>query len=106
VQLPEVTDGISAMPEFRITATGLASEAGWADSSAGGPIGWLDEVATQPEVPSFLDGDPEQAWGELLRVEPYVDGDPPTVRRDTEVRAGWSSPGPGPMQPDGRSPTR
>lgn len=106
VQLPRVHDGISEMPEYRITSEGLAGESGWAGSTGGGPIGWLNEVSDQQLVPGFLAGDPKQSWGELHQIEPFRDGVPPTVVRGTEVRPGWWSPGPGPLQPDGRTPTR
>ncbi|SFO98375.1 arabinosyltransferase C [Amycolatopsis arida] len=99
-------DGISEVPAYRITADTLASEADWASSKGGGPNGWLEEVADQPEVPSFLGGEPERAWGKLLEIEPYAEGAPPTVLRGQEVHPGWWSPGPGPAQPDGSEPTR
>ncbi len=98
VRLPKVHDGISEVPDFRITAGDLAQEAGWAGARGGGPIGWLEEVADLPEVPSFLAGDPKQPWGELLQVEPYEDGVAPHVQRGTEIRAGWWAPPTGPIQ--------
>jgi arabinosyltransferase C len=106
VQLPRVRDGISEMPKYRITAGDLANEAGWAGSNAGGPIGWLEQVADMPEIPSFLDGEPKQPWGQLLQVDRLEGASSPRVVRGQEVRPGWWSPGPGPMQPDGRTPTR
>ncbi|MFB9730017.1 arabinosyltransferase domain-containing protein [Haloechinothrix salitolerans] len=106
LRLPTTHDGISEMPAYRITAGELAAEAGWADSSAGGPLGWMELVAEESEVPSFLAGEPKQSWGQLKQIEPLEQGVPPHVVRDTEVHSGWWSPGPGPMQPDGRTPTR
>jgi arabinosyltransferase C len=99
-------DGISEVPDYRITASTLAYEGGWATSKGGGPIGWLEEIADQPEVPSFLRGQPDQTWGELLEVDLYAKGVAPTVIRGKEVHPGWWSPGPGPSQPDGTQPTR
>ncbi|WP_245975643.1 arabinosyltransferase domain-containing protein [Amycolatopsis palatopharyngis] len=99
-------DGISEVPEYRITASSLAYEGGWASSKGGGPKGWLEEIADQPEVPSFLQGQPDQPWGELLEIDPYAKGTAPTVIRGQEVHPGWWSPGPGPGQPDGNQPTR
>jgi arabinosyltransferase C len=98
-------DGISQIPAYRITAGSLADEGDWANSSGGGPNGWLEELADEPEVPSFLDGDPGQAWGQLKQVEPYTEGAPPQVIRGQETHPGWWSPGPGPRQPNGTSPT-
>lgn len=92
VQLPKTHDGISEIPEYRITAVGLAHEADWAGPSGGGPIGWLQEVAEMPEIPSFLAGDPKQPWGQLLQVEPFERGVQPNVERGKQVRAGWWAP--------------
>lgn len=101
-------DGISEVPAYRITSGDLANEGNWADSKGGGPKGWLEELAEQPEVPSFLEGAPSQPWGELLEIDPYTEGAAPTVERGQETRPGWWSPGPGPgpNQADGSTATR
>ncbi|WP_091670466.1 arabinosyltransferase domain-containing protein [Amycolatopsis marina] len=99
-------DGISEVPAYRITASSLAYEGAWASSKGGGPNGWLEEIADQPEVPSFLRGQPSQPWGELVEIDTYAEGTAPTVIRGREVHPGWWSPGPGPAQPDGDQPTR
>ncbi|MPY79092.1 MAG: arabinosyltransferase [Actinophytocola sp.] len=106
LRLPTTYNGISEVPAYRITAGELAAEAGWSDSSGGGPLGWLDLVADQSEVPSFLAGEPKQSWGQLKQIEPLEHGVLPHVIEGTEVHPGWWSPGPGPMQPDGITPTR
>ncbi|MGC7102249.1 arabinosyltransferase domain-containing protein [Amycolatopsis lurida] len=102
----KVRDGIAELPSYRVTAGDLAFEADWAGSKTGGPNGFLEEVADQPEVPSFLMGQPGAPWGVLKQLEPYTDGAPPMVIRGQEVHSGWWSPGPGPAQPDGTQPTR
>lgn len=99
-------DGISQVPEYRITAGGLADEAEWASSTNGGPIGWLEELAEEPEVPSYLIGQPSQSWGQLLQIEPFTEGIAPTVIHGEKTIPGWWSPGPGPSQPNGKDPTR
>ncbi|MFE0028518.1 arabinosyltransferase domain-containing protein [Amycolatopsis sp. NPDC059021] len=99
-------DGISAMPAYRITAGRLADEADWAASPNGGPTGWLEEVAKEPEVPSYLIGQPYQSWGQLLQIEPFTEGIAPTVLHGEKTVPGWWSPGPGPRQPNGKDPTR
>ncbi|MGW4485162.1 arabinosyltransferase domain-containing protein [Amycolatopsis sp. NPDC004368] len=99
-------DGISQVPDYRITAGALADEAQWASATNGGPIGWLEEVAKEPEVPSYLIGQPSQSWGQLLQVEPFSEGIAPTVTRGRKTVWGWWSPGPGPAQPNGKDPTR
>ncbi|HVW41547.1 MAG TPA: arabinosyltransferase domain-containing protein [Amycolatopsis sp.] len=99
-------DGISALPAYRITAGDLAPEADWANNVGGGPNGWIEEVANQPEVPSYLEGDPGQSWGQLFQIEPYADGVAPQVTHGSKTVWGWWSPGPGPQQPNGSTPTR
>jgi arabinosyltransferase C len=99
-------DGISQVPEYRITAGDLAPEADWANSVGGGPNGWLEEIASEPEVPSYLQGDPGQSWGQLMQIEPYTEGVAPHVLHGEKTEWGWSSPGPGPQQPNGSTPTR
>lgn len=95
----KIRNGIAEVPEYHLTAGSLANEANWASSSGGGPNGYLEELADQPEVPSFLRGDESQQWGALKKVEPYTEGDPPRVTTGEEVHWGWWSPGPGPRQP-------
>lgn len=99
-------DGISDIPKYRITAGDLAAEADWANNVGGGPNGWLEELADEPEVPSYLAGDPGQSWGKLLQIVPYTNGVAPHVVRGHQVEWGWWSPGPGPQQPNGSTPTR
>ncbi|GLY34000.1 arabinosyltransferase [Amycolatopsis sp. NBRC 101858] len=99
-------DGISEVPEYRITADPLASEAGWANNVHGGPLGWLEEVADEPEVPSYLQGAPGQPWGQLIHIEPYAEGAAPHVEHGARTVWGWWSPGPGPQQPNGSTATR
>ncbi|MEV6878227.1 arabinosyltransferase domain-containing protein [Amycolatopsis sp. NPDC051128] len=99
-------DGISQVPDYRITAGALADEAQWASSTNGGPIGWLEELAEEPEVPSYLIGQPSQSWGQLLQIEPFTEGIAPTVVHGEKTVPGWWSPGPGPRQPNGKDPTR
>src|SRR4051812_982309 len=99
-------DGISQVPEYRITAGGLADEAEWASSTNGGPIGWLEELAEEPEVPSYLIGQPSQSWGQLLQIEPVTEGIAPTVVHGEKTVPGWWPPGRGPGQPNGKARTR
>ncbi|MEU6642473.1 arabinosyltransferase domain-containing protein [Saccharomonospora sp. NPDC046836] len=102
----KVRDGVFEVPTYHLTASSLATEGDWAESRSGGPNGILEELADQPEVPSYLRRGPGQVWGTLEQVEPYSDGNEPTVIHGREVRPGWWSPGPGPQQPDGEQPTR
>ncbi|GAB3166375.1 arabinosyltransferase domain-containing protein [Amycolatopsis stemonae] len=99
-------DGISEVPQYRITSGTLQDEAGWANNVHGGPLGWLEEVADQPEVPSYLQGEPGQPWGQLMRIKPYAEGQAPHVEHGEKTVWGWWSPGPGPAQPNGSTATR
>jgi arabinosyltransferase C len=99
-------DGISEVPQYRITAGDLAPEADWANNVGGGPNGWLEEIAQEPEVPSYLQGNPGTSWGQLMQIEPYTDGVAPQVTQGEKTVWGWYSPGPGPQQPNGSTPTR
>lgn len=98
-------DGISEVPAYRISSGTLQDEADWANNVHGGPLGWLEEVADQPEVPSYLQGAPSQPWGQLMRIKPYASGQPPHVEHGEKTVWGWWSPGPGPAQPNGSTPT-
>ncbi|MFC4000532.1 arabinosyltransferase domain-containing protein [Prauserella oleivorans] len=102
----KVRDGIAEMPAYRITSEPLANESNWASGVSGGPLGNLEEVAEQPEVPSYLAGTPAHPWGALYEVRPYSQGNEPTIIRGEETHPGWWSPGPGPQQPNGSSPSR
>ncbi|PRX48225.1 arabinosyltransferase C [Prauserella shujinwangii] len=95
----KIRDGIAEVPAFRLTAGPLAPEANWASERGGGPLGYLEELADQPEVPSFLAGAPGRPWGTLLAVQPYAEGSPPRVVRGQQVLPGWRSPAPIPSQP-------
>ncbi|PXY28304.1 arabinosyltransferase [Prauserella muralis] len=97
----KVRDGIAEVPAYHLTAGDLANEANWAGARAGGPNGILEELADQPEIPSYLRGDPGQSWGTLEKVEPYTEGRAPTIVRGEETHFGWWSPGPGYQQPSG-----
>ncbi|WP_007026817.1 arabinosyltransferase domain-containing protein, partial [Saccharomonospora iraqiensis] len=100
----KIRDGILDVPAYHLTAGDLADEAEWAAADAGGMLGTLEEVAAEPEVPSYLTGDPDQPWGTLHDVRPYETGREPTVLRGERVRTGWWSPGPGPVPSDGPAP--
>ena len=93
-----VHDGILEVPAYRITADKLVLEEDWSVAQYGGPLGILQEIAEQPEVPTFLKGDPNNRWGKLLAIKPYEDGVAPTVERGEVVRSGMWAPDQGPQQ--------
>lgn len=93
----DVRDGVAEVPAYRVLADpqqrGVGDE--WSAPPAGGPLAWLTLVAKQRVVPTYLEGDWGRDWGQLRLVEPYVPGAAgPDVRSRTELRWGWSDPGP------------
>ncbi|MFN2495426.1 MAG: arabinosyltransferase domain-containing protein [Pseudonocardiaceae bacterium] len=92
-----VTNGIAELPEYRLLPDDMLApqSEGWSSAGGGGPVGWLGIVATERELPTYLEGAWNTDWGKLTVIEPRVSGTgPATVRTDTEVRSGWWSPGP------------
>lgn len=102
----KIRNGIYEMPEYRIISEPLANESNIASSQGGGPIGNLEEVADEPEVPSFVKGNPSQPWGSLYEIRPYVQGTEPAVETGQQTLWGWESLSPGPQQPDGSTKSR
>src|SRR5690606_33207821 len=66
----------------------------------------LEEVADEPEVPSFVKGNPSQPWGSLYEIRPYAQGTEPAVETGQQTLWGWESLSPGPQQPDGSTESR
>ncbi|MGH3796464.1 MAG: arabinosyltransferase domain-containing protein [Pseudonocardiaceae bacterium] len=92
-----IRDGIAEVPRYRLLPdVMLANDSkSWSSQDAGGPIGWLQIVATEQEVPTYLKENWNTDWGKLTVIEPRVPGTvPPTVQTGTAVRSGWWSPGP------------
>jgi arabinosyltransferase C len=92
-----IRDGIAELPRYRLLPdeTLATYSKNWSAQDAGGPIGWLQIVATEQEVPTYLEENWDTDWGKLTVIEPRVQGaEPPTVTSGTAVRSGWWSPGP------------
>ncbi|MGH3929214.1 MAG: arabinosyltransferase C-terminal domain-containing protein, partial [Pseudonocardiaceae bacterium] len=92
-----IRDGIAEMPRYRLVPDEMLENPGknWSSQDAGGPVGWLQIVATEQEVPTYLEENWNTDWGKLTVIEPRVQGaQPPTVQSGTAVRSGWWSPGP------------
>ncbi len=93
----EIRNGIAEMPQYRLLPDQLLANysKSWSSRDAGGPIGWLQILATEQEVPSYLKENWDTDWGKLMVIEPRVrDAEAPVLRTGTEVRSGWWSPGP------------
>ncbi len=84
----DVRDGIAEVPRFRLVADASQLRVGgvtWSSPTAGSPLGWIDVLARQVDVPSYLRGETSLDWGRLDRLEPYEpDTVPPTVLRGTK----------------------
>lgn len=97
VQPAAVRNGIAEIPGYRLLPDDrlTVQSENWSGAFAGGPLGWLDVVATERELPSYLEGAWDTDWGKLTAIEPVdSDAEVPTVRTGTAVRSGWWSPGP------------
>lgn len=89
--------GIAEIPHYRLLPNELLADYSktWSAKDAGGPIGWLQILATQQEVPTYLKENWDTDWGKLMVIQPRVpDAEAPTVKTGTAVRSGWWSPGP------------
>jgi len=94
-----VHEGVAELPAVRITPPGggLAVEADqWQDAFGGGPLGWLDLVAKQQRIPTYLAGDWGRDWGSLQRFVPYAPQAAP-AQLDTGTHTVWGSSKRGPM---------
>lgn len=91
-----VVNGIVEMPEYRLMPDEelLVGSKNWSTGEGGGPLGWLEIVATERELPTYLRGAWTTDWGQLDVVEPRSsDTQPLEVTTSTEVRSGLWSPG-------------
>jgi arabinosyltransferase C len=92
-----IRNGIAELPRYRLLPDDLLTDYSktWSARDAGGPIGWLQILATQQEVPTYLKENWDTDWGKLMVIQPRVpDAVGPTLNTGTAVRPGWWSPGP------------
>ncbi|MGH4013590.1 MAG: arabinosyltransferase C-terminal domain-containing protein, partial [Pseudonocardiaceae bacterium] len=92
-----IHDGIAQVPQYRLLPDEMLASysENWSAQDAGGPIGWLEILATEQEVPTYLEENWDTDWGKLTVIEPRVPApEPPIVASGTAVRSGWWSPGP------------
>ncbi|HKR49303.1 MAG TPA: arabinosyltransferase domain-containing protein [Pseudonocardiaceae bacterium] len=93
----EIRNGIAEVPQYRLLPDEMLADysKNWSSRDAGGPIGWLQILATEQEVPTYLKENWDTDWGKLMVIQPRVrDTEAATLRTGTEVRSGWWSPGP------------
>jgi arabinosyltransferase C len=92
-----IRNGIAEVPQYRLLPDEVLTDYSktWSSRDAGGPIGWLQILATQQEVPTYLKENWDTDWGKLMVIQPRVpDAETPTLKTGTTVRSGWWSPGP------------
>lgn len=92
-----IRNGIAEIPQYRLLPDKmLANDSkSWSAADAGGPLGWLQILATQQEVPTYLKENWDTDWGKLMVIQPRVpDAEAPALESGTAVRTGWWSPGP------------
>ncbi|HWR47527.1 MAG TPA: arabinosyltransferase domain-containing protein [Pseudonocardiaceae bacterium] len=92
-----IRNGIAEVPQYRLLPDELLADYSktWSSAQGGGPLGWLQILATQQEVPTYLKENWDTDWGKLMIIQPRVPAaEAPTVKTGTAVRAGWWTPGP------------
>lgn len=92
-----IRNGVVGMPQYRLLPDEqlMTGSENWSGAQAGGPLGWLEIVAEEREIPTYLEGAWNADWGQLTAIEPLAgETAPPSLVIGTEVRAGWWSPGP------------
>jgi len=92
-----IHNGIAEIPQYRLLPDKMLSDQSkaWSSAEAGGPLGWLQILATQQEVPTYLKENWDTDWGKLMVIQPRVpDAEAPALTTGTAVRSGWWSPGP------------
>lgn len=89
--------GVAEIPRYRILADRESSSAAnwWQSAGGGGPLLWTRQTVEAITVPTYLDHDWARDWGSLQRFEPLdPDATPAELLRGSEVRWGWTTPGP------------
>jgi arabinosyltransferase C len=87
--------GVAETPTYRILADTQQREVGdnWGWPSTGGPQGWIDPLARQRLLPTYLQGAWDFDWGQLRMLEPYAPGGAPDVTPGTRTMWGWEQVG-------------
>lgn len=87
--------GVAEQPAYRILADTQQREVGdnWGAPSTGGPQGWIDQIAVERVVPTYLQGAWDFDWGQLRMLDPYAPAGAPDVERGTRTMWGWQQEG-------------
>jgi arabinosyltransferase C len=89
--------GVAEVPQYRVLPdrSGAVITNAWQDHFGGGPLGWIDVVASARTIPSYLDGDWDRDWGSIEQYTPYDRSAEPAKITATEIqRSGLWTPGP------------
>ena len=92
-----IRHGIAEIPHYRLLPDKMLADDSntWSSEAAGGPLGWLQILATQQEVPTYLKENWNTDWGKLMIIQPRAPNtQAPTLTTGTTVRSGWWTPGP------------
>jgi arabinosyltransferase C len=94
----DVSNGVAELPQYRVLADPQQRAVGdtWSSPPAGGPQAWVNELARQRVVPTYLEGEWGRDWGQLRLLQPYV---PQATGPDVVVgqRRVWGLEDPGPI---------
>ncbi|MBY4129319.1 arabinosyltransferase [Rhodococcus fascians] len=89
--------GVAEVPQYRVLPdrSGAVITNAWQDHYGGGPLGWIDIVASARTIPSYLKDDWDRDWGSIEQYTPYDETAEPAQIDTTEVqRSGLWTPGP------------
>ncbi|OZE88816.1 arabinosyltransferase [Rhodococcoides fascians] len=89
--------GVAEVPQYRVLPdrSGAVITNAWQDHFGGGPLGWIDVVASARTIPSYLDGDWDRDWGSIEQYTQYDRSAEPAKITATEIqRSGLWTPGP------------
>lgn len=89
--------GVAEVPQYRVLPdrSGAVITNAWQDHFGGGPLGWIDVLASARTIPSYLKDDWDRDWGSIERYVPYDESAVPARITATEVqRSGLWTPGP------------
>ncbi|HZD14974.1 MAG TPA: arabinosyltransferase C-terminal domain-containing protein, partial [Pseudonocardiaceae bacterium] len=92
-----IRNGIAEIPHYRLLPDKMLADDSntWSSEAAGGPLGWLQILATQQEVPTYLKENWNTDWGKLMIIQPRAPNtQASTLTTGTAVRSGWWTPGP------------
>ena len=89
--------GVAEIPQYRVLPdrSGAVITNAWQDHFGGGPLGWIDIVASARTIPSYLKDDWDRDWGSIEQYTPYDESaQAAQITADEVQRSGLWTPGP------------